>query len=311
MRLSKVEYAPKPEAVPILNFQCLFQNYERKDYIMDRLVVSYRWEGGEPSSAGRLPRRRSCRLLLNMCVAGEQNRQRGVVMSDLHLFARRSRGSARLESIRNRLGNAEVLVLNGDTFDFRWSTVGNQSETVSAAIQWLRDLAEQIPNCRIHFIVGNHDCMVSFQEELARLATSLPRFLWHEHLLRLGPVLFVHGDCAHRRMDHLGLRRFRESWQRDRRRSQTLALAYEFIDRLGITQLGHVWHFPRQQTIERLAFYLDDFCPGWRETTSDCYFGHTHLPFVDYECDGIRFHNTGSAIHNQEFNPMFFEVPRH
>lgn len=39
MRLSRVEYAPKPEAVPILNFYMCKNTPERKDYIMERLVV--------------------------------------------------------------------------------------------------------------------------------------------------------------------------------------------------------------------------------------------------------------------------------
>ena len=39
MRLSKVEYAPQPEAVPILSFYMGKNTLERKDYIMDRLVV--------------------------------------------------------------------------------------------------------------------------------------------------------------------------------------------------------------------------------------------------------------------------------
>jgi len=39
MQLSKVEYAPKPEAVPILNFYMGKNTPERKDYIMDKLVV--------------------------------------------------------------------------------------------------------------------------------------------------------------------------------------------------------------------------------------------------------------------------------
>lgn len=39
MRLSKVEYAPKPEAVAILNFYMGKNTPERKDYIMERLVV--------------------------------------------------------------------------------------------------------------------------------------------------------------------------------------------------------------------------------------------------------------------------------
>lgn len=239
---------------------------------------------------------------------GQQPGHRGIVVSDLHLFARRSRGPAQLDSIRTKLSEAEVLVLNGDTFDFRWSTVGNQAETLLAAIQWLRNLAGEFPNCQIHFIVGNHDCVPSFRGELTRFASSSRRFQWHEHLLRLGSALFVHGDCAHRRMNGDGLTRFRENWERDWRWNPTMAVAYECVDRLGITKRVHELHFPRQKTIERLTFYLDSSHPGWRETTRDCYFGHTHLPFVNHEHNGIRFHNTGSAIHHQEFNPICFEM---
>jgi len=39
MRLSQVEYAPKPEAAPILTFYMGKNTPERKDYIMERLVV--------------------------------------------------------------------------------------------------------------------------------------------------------------------------------------------------------------------------------------------------------------------------------
>ena len=88
-----------------------------------------------------------------------------------------------------------------------------------------------------------------------------------------------------------------------------MATAYECVDRLGITRRVHEWHFPRRKTVERIAFYLDNACPGWREQTRDCFFGHTHLPFSNYEYNGINFHNSGSAIHNLDFNPILFETP--
>jgi len=243
-----------------------------------------------------------------MSANGQQTGRRGIVLSDLHLFARRSRGTARFEQVRDKLSGVEVLVLNGDIFDFRWSTVGDQSKTLPIALKWLHALAGNLPDCQIHFIVGNHDCAASFEDGLDRLANTLPRFHWHEYLLRLGPLLFIHGDCAHRRMDKDGLLGFRENWARDWRWNPAMAVAYECVDRLGITKRVHEFHFPRQKTVERLAFYLDNCCPGWRETTRDCYFGHTHLPFTNHEHDGIRFHNTGSAIHNLEFNPISFEI---
>ena len=40
MRLSKVEYAPRAESGPIFNFYMGKNTLERKDYIMDKLVVS-------------------------------------------------------------------------------------------------------------------------------------------------------------------------------------------------------------------------------------------------------------------------------
>jgi hypothetical protein len=39
MRLSKVEYAARPEVVPILDFYMGKNTPERKDYIMEQLVV--------------------------------------------------------------------------------------------------------------------------------------------------------------------------------------------------------------------------------------------------------------------------------
>jgi len=39
MRLSKVEYAPRGESSPIFNFYMGKNTPERKDYIMDSLVV--------------------------------------------------------------------------------------------------------------------------------------------------------------------------------------------------------------------------------------------------------------------------------
>jgi predicted phosphodiesterase len=84
--------------------------------------------------------------------------------------------------------------------------------------------------------------------------------------------------------------------------------AYRCIDKLGITHFVHERQFPRRKTMERASFYLDDAQPGWRNLTSDCFFGHTHLPFSDCEHEGIIYHNTGSAIDAMEFNPVFFKL---
>ncbi len=78
----------------------------------------------------------------------------GVVVSDLHLFARRSDATRCLASIEEDLDQAKVLVLNGDTFDFRWSTMGHYDDTLKSAIAWLENLARKRPHQEIHLILG-------------------------------------------------------------------------------------------------------------------------------------------------------------
>ncbi len=238
---------------------------------------------------------------------GQSVSRRGLVVSDLHLFAKRSIGFDRIAALNKDLKELDVLVLNGDIFDFKWSVVGDERATLISVLEWLRKLTADYARCAVHFVLGNHDCIPALKAGLTDLAAKEPRFYWHEFALRLGPKLFFHGDCVHRRMNHHGLLRYRDAWQVNRQPSSLRTSAYRCIDKLRITHFVHERQFPRRKTIERAAYYLDDAHPGWREKTSDCYFGHTHLPFSDCEHEGVIYHNTGSAIVAMEFNPVFFK----
>ena len=79
-----------------------------------------------------------------------ENMQRGLVISDLHLFADRSRGWEYLELLR--LDSVEVLVLNGDIVDFRWSILRDIDKTKEAGLDWLNALLRRWPRCDIHFV---------------------------------------------------------------------------------------------------------------------------------------------------------------
>ncbi len=233
---------------------------------------------------------------------------RGIVISDLHLFSVRSAGEQRLASIRADLGAADVIVLNGDTFDFRWSHFRDEEKSVEAALDWLRRFAAAYPQATIHFICGNHDCLDVFTKGLGDLAAACPSLNWHETHLQLGSHLFVHGDCAHRRMDAAGLGRFREVFKREKPRAAWLAQSYRVVDRLGITWAAHRAHFRPRGTLQRLTWHLDRAMPGWKEVTAHCYFGHTHLAFRDRLHEGVAFHNTGCAIAGARFAPVTFEI---
>lgn len=233
---------------------------------------------------------------------------RGIVISDLHLLSVRSVGEQRLASIHEDLAAADVIVLNGDTFDFRWSHFRDEGQSVEAVLDWLRRFAADYPRAAVHFICGNHDCLDAFTRRLDDLVKECPSLQWHETHLQLGAHLFVHGDCAHRQMDAAGLDRYREVWKYDRPRAAWLAQGYRVADRLGITWAAHRAHFGPRGTLERLSWYLDRAVPGWKEVTAHCYFGHTHLPFRDRIHEGITFHNTGCAIAGARFAPVEFEI---
>jgi len=232
---------------------------------------------------------------------------RGLVISDLHLLARRSVGESLLGRIQPQLERCEVLVLNGDTFDFRWSTLDSEAASIAAAIAWVEEWAARFAGREMHFIEGNHDCLGEFRERLDALALTLPQVQVHEQVLRLGDQLFLHGDCANRKMDTDAMASFRQGWRVDKPRGRFSAAMYDFVDKTGLCGQFHRRFFPQGITVARVAHFLDHACPEWRESASDCYFGHTHLPFRDHEHEGVRFHNTGSGICGMGFQPLEFE----
>ena len=243
-----------------------------------------------------------------MLGGNKRNSGYGIVLSDLHLFAWVSRAADRLQSMRADLASADVLVLNGDTFDFRWSTLRDRKTTVAAALDWLRALANDLPQCRIHYVLGNHDYLADFRAQLPPLALELPRLHWHEHFLRLGPALFLHGDCAEEPMDPDGLHRYRAPWANDRQRSLLATCIYFVLDLLGLTRVSHKRRYAPRRAVERVVHYLDRAWPGWQRAIRECYFGHTHQAFSDYRQDGVVFHNSGCALRGQVFNPIRFQV---
>ncbi|QTN31491.1 hypothetical protein HZ994_03820 [Akkermansiaceae bacterium] len=234
----------------------------------------------------------------------------GLVISDLHLLAKRSVGESLFAAIAPQVERCEALILNGDTFDFRWSTLRNESASIAAAIRWLEQLLQSMDGRDLHFIQGNHDCIRAFCERLEPLRDKWPNLHIHQYHLRLGRRIFLHGDCANRNMDLPELQKARESWANDKPRGGISATLYDAADLTGMSRAFHRAYFPRRITVARIAHHLDTAIPGWREKTGDCYFGHTHMPFRDHRHGGIRFHNSGSGIRGMGFHPIAFPLDK-
>jgi predicted phosphodiesterase len=234
--------------------------------------------------------------------------RKGLVVSDLHLFSPRAHGEELLAGLQDSLERVDLLVLNGDTFDFRWSTLPSESASLEAARLWLERWVERFEGRELHYVVGNHDCLAPFRADLEVLAEGSPALKVHDSHVQLGSSLFLHGDCANRCMNPERLAGYRDVWSRDRQRGVWGRRFYRVVDATGAGLVFHRCYFPRVATVSRVAGYLDEALPGWRDETRDCYFGHTHVPFRDHEDGGVRFHNTGSATRGMGFQPLEFEV---
>lgn len=235
----------------------------------------------------------------------QKREHRRLVVSDLHLFSLRSHGWECIDSVRREFQSLDTLVLNGDIFDFRFATRANIEQLQSQAIHWLLQLKQDHPQCEVHYVLGNHDCREDFHKRLTRLSSERPGFQVHEHLFQLDSALFLHGDCANRLVN---LRRFECKRARSERGSllgQIALSVYLCAENAGLHGLIHKACFPQRQTVKRIARQLDKIKPGCRSKIRHCFFGHTHLPFADYEFEGIRFHNTGSGT-TLGFRPLYF-----
>ncbi|MFT6238355.1 MAG: UDP-2,3-diacylglucosamine hydrolase [Akkermansiaceae bacterium] len=230
----------------------------------------------------------------------------GLVISDLHLFSERSRGDDLVQNLHPKLQKSQLLVLNGDTFDFRWSTLPDEPTTLQAATTWLTKLLSNHPHLEVHYVLGNHDCLTSFRAILEKFSTQNPHFHLHEFHCRLGTNLFLHGDCTNRGMTPEKLLRYRQSWSTDSPKGPLSKKLYRLVDASGLGLLFHKLYFKRDSTITRLQSHLT--ATSTIEGITTCHFGHTHLPFANHLKNGIAYHNTGSGIRGMGFLPQTFQA---
>jgi UDP-2,3-diacylglucosamine pyrophosphatase LpxH len=217
----------------------------------------------------------------------------GYVISDLHLFTPWSAADDQMGRVRAAATRAEFLVFNGDVFDFRWSTRGDVEQSVSEAVEWLHDFATAHPACRVIYVMGNHDGLLPFAEQLEPMAAATANFEWHPACARIGTALFFHGDLFLRRnVPDPFTRRLKPVI---RKRPTALGRAYRLLHRMRV----HRWHAPMvggRRCARRILRAFRSAQNGLAEGVTDVYFGHTHATLADFRYGGLTFHNTGSLI---------------
>ena len=220
--------------------------------------------------------------------------------SDLHLFANRSNAHRYLEEIAAAAARAEVFVLGGDTFDFRWSRMP-VFKAVEHAIQWLRELTSSCPRCYFHLILGNHDYHQALIDRLVELERQVHNLSWHRYYLRLGSSVFLHGDVADKQMDAPALSVAREEWLDARQRGPFLSALYDVVVLTRLHKPVPHLVYAKRIVVRRILKYLESIEQGPHNGVRNVYFGHTHRRLSNYYYRGLRFHNGGAPIKGVKF----------
>lgn len=230
-------------------------------------------------------------------------------VADLHMFAKRSQTERYHQRIRQVAALAKTIVLGGDVFDFRWTTLPSVPETVHAARLWLEELLNDYPDCALYYVLGNHDFHPLLMEELADLDKQYRQFHWHKYWMQLGRSLFLHGDVADRLMAHEELVKRRHRWSTDHRPAARYRHhLYDAAIHLRLHTIASRVVFPPTRVLQRIHHYCTQQ-PGldWN-AIENLYFGHTHVE-VDGVCyKDVTFHNGGAPMKGMPFRVIEAEL---
>lgn len=218
----------------------------------------------------------------------------GAVVSDFHLLTNRSTAHHYLESLHVTVYEVDVVLLNGDIFDFQWSTHGGFAPSVQIAQEWLSELILPHPDTTFLILLGNHDSIPLYRELLQKLSDLHPRVFWYEDYVRLGTSLFLHGDALHTR-NRQELDLYRAKFNQQLKKHPLLHSGYHMLARIGGLR-AFTSTVSRRRCARQLLRYLRTEAPLPLDQVEDVYFGHVHMPFRDFEYKGFRFHNTGASL---------------
>jgi UDP-2,3-diacylglucosamine hydrolase len=204
------------------------------------------------------------------------------------------------------VGRYKTVVLNGDIFDFKRSTLPSATETTAQAIRWLQDLCARFPDTSFYYLLGNHDSHREFVEAVSASASNQPNLtIIHDSIL-IGSALFLHGDVIDLPEGSHDLIALRRKYADARPNISSKA----FATLVTFTRLNFVEHLRhRKKTLARkIVGYLRAAQPAQLAEAKDIFFGHTHVPFRRFTYDGLTFHNTGSLVRGLPWMPMEFDI---
>lgn len=224
-------------------------------------------------------------------------------ISDAHLF---SGGFSEevtvrtLDRMANIFRNAELIVLNGDTFELPFSEEGF-SKTVARAISALHVILATFPDKEVNYTIGNHDGDPVFVYMLHQLEKTYPNFRVTEKHLLLEDKLSSHGDLMHQ-----------NQMERDTEFPNQMSFG-NIISEIQVrlldwTEARDARIFAPHEWSPRVDDYLNLYDNDIYRQAAVVLTGHTHAPYGEFVYGKKHYSNTGALFDDNTFYPIFKEI---
>jgi UDP-2,3-diacylglucosamine pyrophosphatase LpxH len=232
----------------------------------------------------------------------------GLFVSDLHLFSQRSVGHVRMDGLQTTFPDADLLVLGGDVFDFKWSQLGSFPETLVAAENWFHQLMNDWQG-DVLFLPGNHDCVPAFLDKVECRISKLDRFYWRPHCAQLGDAVFLHGDVLDSQFGLNQLESYRARFHDEQPQSPMAHRMYQVAVAMRIHRAIPKIRHTTAKTCEKLLKWIPEISDD-PSAVRRAFFGHTHVAINGDTCGGVEFYNPGAALKHLSFQPVRFQLGR-
>jgi UDP-2,3-diacylglucosamine hydrolase len=202
---------------------------------------------------------------------------------------------------------ADLCVWGGDLFDFRWSRLRDENESVSHAIRWLEDWYTRFPATKFVFLDGNHDAHAAFARELGQWASERSRFDCGLDCVRVNDTLLLHGDVIEGNGTVDAFADYRGRWQHKPVAGDMANRMYDMAIAARVHKAAAMAAHRRRATCIRLLRWMHGQPSDRIEGVRRIVFGHTHRHIQAYRLRGIEFYNGGAAIRHVPFAPVTLE----
>lgn len=147
--------------------------------------------------------------------------------------------------------------------------------------------------------MGNHDGIEQFVKPLDSLAEKYSNFSWHPAYITIHEALFLHGDIPVRSKGVLLLER--KLIKQKKLKGSFINIFYSLFTNSGMLKYYRLIH-NKSKTRNSLSTTISNHKNSFNQEIKSVYFGHTHIPYNNFQFNGLVLNNLGSAIKHLPFN---------